>query len=93
MPPIEKHIQRSIEKTGKNYKEIHEWIDDPEKKSERHDLGRLLEFGKMFEEKYGQEGARQYVQHLQDDLNARFGHLLEDIEKLISENLSYFGCN
>ena len=32
MPTIEKHIQKSIERTGKEYKEIHEWIDDPEKK-------------------------------------------------------------
>ncbi len=93
MPPIEKHTQKSIEKTGKDYLEIHEWIDDPEKKAERHDIGRVLEFAKMFEEKYGEEGAREYVQHLQDDLKGRFGHLLEDVEKIIANNLKYFGCS
>ena len=92
MPPIDEHLQNSIKRTGRDYREIHEWIDDPEKKVERHDLGRVLELGKVFEEKYGKEGAREYVQHLQDDLNARFGHLLEDVEKLVAENLKYFGC-
>lgn len=92
MPPIEKHIQTSIERTGKDYRDIHEWIDHPEKKPQRHDLGRVLELAKMFEEKYGEEGAREYVQHLQDDLTSRFGHLLEDVEKLVADNLKYFGC-
>lgn len=93
MPPIEKHTQKSIERTGKDYRDVHEWIDDPEKKAERHDIGRVLEFAKMFEEKYGEEGAREYVQHLQDDLKSRFGHLLEDMEKMIADNLKYFGCS
>lgn len=92
MPPIEEHIKKSIERTGRDYRDIHEWVDDPEKKAERHDLGRVLELGKTFEEKYGEEGAREYVQHLQDDLSSRFGHLLEDVEKLVAENLKYFGC-
>ena len=47
----------------------------------------------MFEEKYGEEGATESnVQHLQDDLTSRFGHLLEDVEKLVADNLKYFGC-
>ena len=33
MPPIEKHIQASIERTGKDYRDIHEWIDHPGKKA------------------------------------------------------------
>ncbi len=92
MPPIDKHTEKSLTRTGKDYREVHEWIDNPETKTERHDLGRILEFAKMFEEKYGEEGAREYVQHLQDDVQGRFGHLLEDVEKLISDNLKYFGC-
>ena len=27
MPSIEKHIELSLERTGKEYKEIHEWMD------------------------------------------------------------------
>ncbi len=92
MPPIDKHMQESSERTGKDYREIHEWIDNPESKIERHDLSRVLEFGNMFQAKYGDEGAHEYVRHLQDDLKARFRHLLEDVEKLISDHLNYFGC-
>lgn len=92
MPSIEKHTEKSHKTTGKYYQEIHEWIDDPEHKVERHDIGRVLEFSKMFEENYGEEGAREYIQHLQDDLKGRFGHLLEDVEKLVDDNLKYFGC-
>ncbi len=27
MPPIDKHLKTSIERTGKDYKDVHEWID------------------------------------------------------------------
>ncbi|MCP4666510.1 MAG: hypothetical protein GY849_09085 [Deltaproteobacteria bacterium] len=92
MPPIEQHIQKSMERTGKDYKEIHEWIDDPEKKFERHDVTRILEFGKMFEEKYGEEAAKEYIQHIHDDLKAKFGHLMEDVQKMVADTLDYFGA-
>jgi hypothetical protein len=93
MPPIDKHMQKSSERTGKDYREIHQWIDNPEKKLERHDLSRVLEFGEMFRKSHGDEGAREYVHHLQEDLKARFRHLLDDVEKLVSEQLKYFGCS
>lgn len=92
MPSIEIHVEKSLEKTGKEYREIHEWIDEPEHKNERHDITKILEFGKMFEEKYGEEGAQEYIQHIHDDMNSRFEHLLEDVEKLVNETLSYFGA-
>ncbi len=92
MPTIDKHMQKSSERTGKDYREIHEWIDDPERKMERHDLSRVLEFGNMFRITHGDEGANEYVHHLQDDLKARFAHLLEDVEKLMNDHLNYFGC-
>jgi hypothetical protein len=92
MPPIEKHIQTSLSRTGKEYREIHEWIDDPGKKNERHDITKVLKFAKMFEEKYGEEGAQEYVQHLSDDLKGKFGHVIEDIENIVGETLSYFGA-
>lgn len=92
MPSIEIHVEKSLEKTGKEYREIHEWIDEPEHKNERHDITKILEFGKMFEEKYGEEGAQEYIQHIHDDMNSRFEHLLDDVEKLVKETLSYFGA-
>lgn len=92
MPDIEIHLERSLARTGKEYREIHEWIDEPGKKPERHDLGRILEFARMWTEQYGEEGAQEYVYHLQDDVEGRFGHLVEDIQKMVDAHLGYFGC-
>jgi hypothetical protein len=33
----------------------------------------------------------EYVQHLADDLNGKFGHLIDDVQVLIDKNLAYFG--
>ncbi len=91
MPPLEVHLKTSIDRTGKDYKEIHQWIDDPEKKYERHDVTKILEFGRMFEEKYGKEGAEEYIRHIHDDLNKRF-HKLENVDrKMLDDTLAYFG--
>ena len=92
MPPVEKHVEISIKRTGKPYREVHEWIDDPPNKNERHDITRVLEFSRRFEEQYGSEAAQEYVQHLADDLNGKFGHLVEDIQGLVDKTLAYFGA-
>lgn len=92
MPSIEKHVSISKGRTGKAYQEVHEWIDEPEHKDERHDITRVLEFSRMFEEKYGAEAAREYVQHLADDLNGKFNHLVEDVQTLVDNTLAYFGA-
>jgi hypothetical protein len=92
MPSIEKHAESSLKRTRKDYREIHEWIDDPRHKDERHDITRVPEFSRMFEQKYGEEAAREYVQHLADDLNGKFNHLVEDIQVLVDKTLAYFGA-
>ena len=91
MPPIAKHIKISLERTGKEYREVHEWIDDPENKNARHDITKIPDNFQMFKEKYGEEAAREYVQHLSDDLKGRFGHVIEDFEKNMADALVYFG--
>jgi hypothetical protein len=68
MPSVPKHIEISKGRTGKSYQEVHERIDDPDHKNERHDITRVLEFSRMFRDKYGAEAAREYVQHLAHDL-------------------------
>jgi len=92
MPSIEKHAEISMARTRKSYREVHEWIDDPPHKNARHDITRVLEFSRMFEEKYGEEAAREYVQHLADDLNGKFNHLVEDVQALVDKTLAYFGA-
>ena len=92
MPSIEKHVEISRQRTGKDYLELHEWIDrDPATKVERHDITKIPQYGKMMEEKYGPEGLQEYLQHIHDDFTARFGHVKEDMEKAIANTLAYFG--
>jgi hypothetical protein len=91
MPPIEKHAEISKQRTNQDYREIHEWIDDPQHKDGRHDITRIPDTFQMFKEKYGEQAAREYVQHLADDLNGKFNHLIEDVQALIDKNLTYFG--
>lgn len=92
MPPVDKHFKTSLEKTGKEYREVHEWMDgDPEKKTERHDLTRMYEYGRMIEDQYGKEALQEYIQHLHDDVKAKFTHIQHDLEKAIADTLAYFG--
>ena len=92
MPPVAKHFKTSNERTGKEYREVHEWLDnDSEKKAERHDLTKIYEYGKMFEEKYGEEARNEYIRHLHDDVKTKFEHLQHDFEKAIADTLTYFG--
>ena len=92
MSPIANHLKTSIERTGKDYKDVHEWIDgDPAKKAERHDITRIYEYGKMIEEKYGKEAVQEYIKHIHDDVKAKFNHIQHDLEKAVSDTLTYFG--
>ncbi len=91
MPSIEKHLETSMKRTGREYREVHEWIDDPASKNERHDITAIPDNFQMFKEQHGEEAAREYVQHLSDDLRGRFGHVLEDFEKEMAAAIRYFG--
>ncbi len=64
---------------------------DPEKKAERHDITKIYEYGKIIEGKYGKEGREEYIQHIHDDVKAKFSHLQHDVEKTVAEVLAYFG--
>lgn len=91
MPSIEKHTETSLKRTGKEYLEVHQWIDDPAHKNERHDITRIPDNFQMFKDKYGEEAAREYVQHLSDDIKGRFGHILEDLNRDMASAIAYFG--
>jgi len=92
MPPVEKHVKISLEKTGKECKEVHEWLDkDPENTAARHDITKIHEYGKMIEELHGPEARDEYIRHLHDDMKAKFDHLRQDFEKQLADTLAYFG--
>ena len=92
MPPVPGHTKSSMERTGKEYKEVHEWLDlDPEKKTERHDITKIFEYGTLIEQQYGKEARDEYIRHLNDDIKTKFTHLQHDFEKQIRDTLAYFG--
>jgi hypothetical protein len=90
-------MEVSVQRTGKPYQEVHEWIDHPDFKIERHDISRVFEFARMFTEKYGEVAAQEYVQHLAVDIQAKIDHLAEvdrlgeDVQAVIDKNLIFFG--
>lgn len=92
MPELQIHIQSSVKRTGREYREVHEWIDNPATKYERHDFSRVLENARMFTEQYGEEAAREYVMHLVEDLHCRFNKVLDEHRKLTADCLKYFGA-
>lgn len=93
MPPVEKHVQSSLKRTGKEYRELHEWIDhkDMATKAQRHDITKIYEYGSSIKTQYGDEGLQEYVQHIHDDVKAKFEHLQEDLRKSMAQTLEYFG--
>jgi uncharacterized protein len=92
MPELHVHIQSSLNRTGKEYREVHQWIDNPETKHERHDFSQVLENAKMFTEQYGEEAAKEYVLHLVEDLRCRFTKVLGEHQNLTADCLKYFGA-
>ena len=64
MPELSVHIQSSVNRTGKEYREVHEWIDNMDTKYERHDFSQVLKNAKMFTELYGEEAAQEYANFL-----------------------------
>ena len=71
MPAIKEHIKLSLKRTRKSYKEIHEWIEGihstRKEKEERHDILKIPKFLPFIEEKFGEEGVKEYLQHIKDD--------------------------
>lgn len=69
MPKLEEHIRKSIQRTGKGWAEIHEFLDGKElslfEKLKRHNVF-VLNI-KEVREKFGEEGTKEYFYHLKED--------------------------
>ena len=71
MPKLEEHIKKSLERTGKEWRNVHEFLDGQHlsvlEKLRRHSpLVAVRNFGEI-EKDSGQEGIREYVHHLKED--------------------------
>lgn len=67
MPKIDIHCKNSLNRTGKDLKELHEWMDEPgevlkiDHRRVRHDLSYLNEVKKKFGDKYGADAVREFL--------------------------------
>lgn len=81
MPPIDVHLKNSKQRTGREYEELHRWIDDDKVNApEIHDISKIPENIIYVCEKWGDEGVREFVFHIK-----------EDMEHRMRENFQYFG--
>ncbi|MEW6500007.1 MAG: hypothetical protein AB1456_00810 [Thermodesulfobacteriota bacterium] len=91
MPPTEQHFETSLKRTGRQYAELHRWIDDAEHKYARHDFTRIHEFGPVIAGKYGEEGVREYIEHLREDMEKKFSKIRHQYKDAMQEAYAYFG--
>lgn len=91
MPSVDLHVKKSLDRTGKEYREVHEWTDEAPNKGGRHDLTKLLQNAAIIRTKWGEEGAEEYLQHLRDDLEARFEVVADEFKQAVTQTLVYFG--
>ena len=69
MPKVDIHCKNSKERTGEEFRELHEWMDDPQKelgvnhRTLRHDLSYISEVKK----KFGIKGVREFLRHIAED--------------------------
>lgn len=77
MPPYPKHLETSTERTGNDYQEMHDWLDNhPEHKAARHDLEALPENREHVLSTWGEEAVTEFFLHVTEDL------LMKDIATL-----------
>lgn len=91
MPPTEKHFETSVKRTGKDYADLHRWIDDAEHKNERHDFTKIWHFGPQLVEQYGEEGVAEYIEHLREDMEKKFKKIRHEYKASMKDAYAYFG--
>jgi len=91
MPPTEKHLATSMKRTGKDFAELHHWIDDSLHKNERHDFTRIWDFGPGIFERFGEEGVREYIEHLREDMEKKLNKTRQDNQEVFDDACAYFG--
>ncbi len=91
MPPTTKHMQTSLSRTGKDYAELHAWINDQDHQTDRHDFTKIPDFAPEIKAKFGDEGLREYIEHLREDLDSKFTKIWGKDAATRDEALDYYG--
>lgn len=69
MPPYPKHLETSAGRTGNDYQQLHDWLDNyPDHKAARHDLAALAENRAYVNETWGEEAVTEFFLHVTEDL-------------------------
>ncbi len=91
MPPTEQHFATSLHRTGRDYADLHRWIDHPEHKNQRHDFTRIPDFAPQLAAQFGEEGMRGYIEHLREDMDKKFAKINQQYQDAMREAQDYFG--
>ncbi len=91
MPPTKDHYASSLTRTGKEWKGIHDWVDHPDHKNERHDFTRIADFTPIILEKFGEDGVKEYINHIREDMDKKFAKLKKEYEEKMEDAYAYFG--
>ena len=71
MPPIKKHIELSLKRTGKGCRELHEWMDGKglsyKERAARHGISNIPNFLPVIEKEFGKDAVKEYLRHIEDD--------------------------
>jgi hypothetical protein len=82
MPGLREHCRISIERTGKDFSDLHKWMDEPKEKfgighrGERHDSSWM----NYVSSRWGTDGVKEFLYHIEID-NRDTRKKIEQIEK------------
>ena len=69
MPPYAKHLEISQQRTGNDYQQMHDWLDNhPDHKAARHDLDALAANRAYVKATWGEEAVTEFLLHVTEDL-------------------------
>ena len=69
MPPYAKHLEISLQRTGSDYQQMHDWLDNhPDHKAARHDLAALADNRAYVKATWGEEAITEFFLHVVEDL-------------------------
>ena len=84
MPPVKDHIKSSFRRTGKGYKELHEWIDSEynnPSELRRHEIINIPENIKIVEKNFGKDAVKEFLWHIKDDFTQPKGIIRRIVNK------------
>ncbi len=71
MPSFSEHVRISQERTGRTFRDLHEWMDGRGTRlrdiAARHDIRNAARLLPVVLGRFGEPGAQEFLRHLEDD--------------------------